>query len=51
MALAGKELEAMAYDAAHGFTNPTSPRYDKGAEKAAWKVIVRFIETNVGKAF
>jgi carboxymethylenebutenolidase len=49
MAFAGKHTEGVGYDAAHGFTNPTSPRYDTAADKAAWETLVRFLEFNLGK--
>ncbi len=40
----GKRTEAVGYDAAHGFTNPTSPRYDADADAAAWRVLLEFLE-------
>ncbi|MEJ2454023.1 MAG: dienelactone hydrolase family protein [Candidatus Thiodiazotropha sp.] len=43
MAAAGKRTEAVGYDAAHGFTNPTSPRYDADADAAAWRVLLEFL--------
>ena len=49
MAFAGKDTEGVGYDAAHGFTNPSSPRYDAAADKAAWKTIVRFLELTLGR--
>ena len=49
MAFAGKDTEGVGYDAAHGFTNPSSPRYDAEADKAAWETIVRFLELNLGR--
>ncbi len=49
MAFAGKDTEGVGYDAAHGFTNPSSPRYDAEADKAAWETIVRFLELSLGK--
>lgn len=48
MAFAGKDTEGVGYDAAHGFTNPSSPRYDAEADKAAWETIVRFLESTLG---
>lgn len=48
MAHAGKKTHGVAYDAAHGFTNPTSPRYDMESEQAAWETIVQFIKNNLG---
>ena len=50
MAFAGKDTEGVGYDAAHGFTNPTSPRYDAEADQAAWETIVRFLEVHLGRA-
>ena len=47
MAFAGKDTEGVGYDAAHGFTNPSSPRYDAEADRAAWQTIVRFLELNL----
>jgi carboxymethylenebutenolidase len=47
MAFAGKDTQGVGYDAAHGFTNPTSPRYDAEADQAAWETIVRFLEINL----
>jgi carboxymethylenebutenolidase len=35
------------FEAAHGFTNPTSPRYDKEADKASWACIVNFLKRNI----
>jgi carboxymethylenebutenolidase len=49
MAFAGKETQGLGYDAAHGFTNPDSPRYDAEADRAAWESIVRFLEFSLGK--
>ncbi|MDJ0805790.1 MAG: dienelactone hydrolase family protein [Gammaproteobacteria bacterium] len=48
MAFAGKDTQGVGYDAAHGFTNPTSPRYDAEADKAAWETIVRFLQLHLG---
>jgi hypothetical protein len=36
--------ESVGFDAAHGFTNPTSPRYDEEADKASWANIVDFLQ-------
>ncbi len=44
MEAAGQRSEAVGYDAAHGFTNPTSPRYDAEADAAAWRVLLEFLE-------
>ena len=43
MQTAGKLTEAVGYDAAHGFTNPTSPRYDREADAASWQVLLDFL--------
>jgi carboxymethylenebutenolidase len=48
MQAAGKLTEAAGYDAAHGFTNPTSPRYDAGADAAAWQVLLDFLARQLG---
>ena len=44
MAEAGKVTESVVYDAAHGFTNPESPRYDAEAELDAWRVTLEFLD-------
>ncbi|MEW7998822.1 MAG: dienelactone hydrolase family protein, partial [Candidatus Thiodiazotropha endolucinida] len=49
MRAAGKETESVGFDAAHGFTNPTSPRYDEAADKASWACIVDFLQRCLGK--
>ena len=49
MAFAGKDTQGVGYDAAHGFTNPDSPRYDAEADRDAWETIVRFLAFNLGK--
>ena len=49
MAFAGKDTQGVGYDAAHGFTNPDSPRYDAEADRAAWETIVRFLAFSLGK--
>ena len=43
MKQAGKVTESVSYNAAHGFTNPASPRYDAQADRAAWEVTLDFI--------
>ena len=43
MAEAGKVTESHSYAADHGFTNPTSPRYDREADQAAWSVTLAFL--------
>jgi carboxymethylenebutenolidase len=44
---AGKQTISISYDAAHGFTNPASPRYDAAADRAAWQVVTDFIEHQI----
>lgn len=44
MAQAGKHTEAVCFDAAHGFTNPASPRYQPAADRAAWQATVAFLD-------
>ncbi|MEW7992882.1 MAG: hypothetical protein G8D81_08850 [gamma proteobacterium symbiont of Clathrolucina costata] len=48
MKAAGKQTESVGFDAAHGFTNPTSPRYDEAADKASWECIVDFMQRYIG---
>ncbi|MEW8118017.1 MAG: dienelactone hydrolase family protein [Candidatus Thiodiazotropha sp.] len=48
MRAAGKETESVGFDAAHGFTNPTSPRYDEATDKASWACIVDFLQRHLG---
>jgi dienelactone hydrolase len=49
MAFADKDTQGVGYDAAHGFTNPSSPRYDGAADQAAWQTIVRFLASNLAR--
>ncbi len=42
MKSAGKLTRSVSYDAAHGFTNPTSPHYDAAADKDAWRELLEF---------
>ncbi|MES9814942.1 MAG: dienelactone hydrolase family protein, partial [Candidatus Thiodiazotropha sp.] len=51
MRAAGKETESIGFDAAHGFTNPTSPRYDETADKASWARIVDFLQRHLARMF
>jgi len=44
MKAVGKRTEAICFDAAHGFTNPTSPRYDAEADRAAWQATLDFLD-------
>jgi carboxymethylenebutenolidase len=48
MQAAGKLTEAHGYDAAHGFTNPASPRYDAEADAAAWQTLLDFLARQIG---
>jgi carboxymethylenebutenolidase len=50
MSLAGKHTESVGYAAAHGFSNPSSPRYDAEADQAAWETIVDFLAQNLGSS-
>jgi len=45
---AGKRTESVAFDAAHGFTNPTSPRYDFEADREAWQATLDFLDRELG---
>lgn len=47
MSAAGKHTIGVSYDAAHGFSNPDSPRYDPEADTASWAAIVDFLRTNL----
>ncbi|MBW9257620.1 MAG: dienelactone hydrolase family protein [Candidatus Thiodiazotropha sp. (ex. Lucinisca nassula)] len=49
MSEAGKLTESVTYDAAHGFTNPTSPRYDESADRSSWQVIVDFMQREIAE--
>jgi carboxymethylenebutenolidase len=44
MQAAGKRNRAVGYDAAHGFTNPESPRYAAKADAAAWSELIAFLQ-------
>ena len=48
MQSAGQQTEACGYDAAHGFTNPSSPRYDAEADAAAWQALLDFLSRQIG---
>ena len=50
MTAAGKITESVTYDAAHGFTNPESPRYDAVADRAAWRVTLAFLDRQLKPA-
>jgi carboxymethylenebutenolidase len=47
MAEAGKLTEGLSFNASHGFTNPTSPRYDAGADKAVWRATFAFLDKHL----
>ncbi|MEW8626637.1 MAG: dienelactone hydrolase family protein [Candidatus Thiodiazotropha sp.] len=49
MGEAGRHTLSVSYDAAHGFTNPTSPRYDEAADKAAWQVVIDFMRREIAE--
>jgi carboxymethylenebutenolidase len=44
MSRAGQKYASIVLDAAHGFTNPTSPRYNAEADAAAWKSTIDFLD-------
>ena len=44
MAANGKRTESIGFDAAHGFSNPTSPRYDAQAAGEAWEATLDFLD-------
>ncbi|MCU7842387.1 MAG: dienelactone hydrolase family protein [Candidatus Thiodiazotropha sp. (ex Monitilora ramsayi)] len=44
MQAAGGATRSVGYDAAHGFTNPESPRYDLQADAAAWSELTAFLQ-------
>ena len=48
MAIAGKDLSAHAYEADHGFANPTTARYDEEDAALAWERSVAFLAKNIG---
>ena len=48
MRAAGKTTESVGYDAAHGFTNPASPRFDAVADAAAWQILLDFLRRRLG---
>jgi len=48
MQQAGKRTESISFDAAHGFTNPTSSRYDAEADRAAWQATLDFLDKELG---
>ncbi len=49
MAEAGQQVESHAYDAGHGFVNPTSERYNSEVAEAAWQVTVEFLNRTLGQ--
>jgi carboxymethylenebutenolidase len=44
MKVAGQRTESVSFDAAHGFTNPTSPKYDVEADREAWQATLDFLD-------
>jgi carboxymethylenebutenolidase len=48
MQAAGKLTLSVGYDAAHGFTNPESPRYEEEADVAAWNELTNFLGDHLG---
>lgn len=44
MQAVGKRCESMTVDAAHGFTNPTSPHYDAEADREVWQATLDFLD-------
>lgn len=44
MEAAGKHVETLCYDAAHGFVNPTSERYNAELAEDAWNKVQDFLE-------
>lgn len=49
MAQAGQYTQGVSYDAAHGFTNPESPRYDADADASAWADIEEFLRRELSE--
>jgi carboxymethylenebutenolidase len=49
MKLAGKKLTSKAYEAAHGFANPSNPMgsYDEVAAKDAYKNTLEFFKARL----
>ncbi len=43
MEAAGKHVETLCYDAAHGFANPTSDRYNAELAEDAWQQVRAFL--------
>ncbi len=43
----GKPTVSLSFNAAHGFTNPSSERYDPDAASSAWKATMTFLETHL----
>jgi len=44
MKAVGQRTESVSFDAAHGFTNPTSPRYDAESDREAWQATLDFLD-------
>lgn len=47
MDAAGKLTESLSFDAAHGFTNPSSGRYNASAAAGAWRSALQFLEARL----
>ena len=47
MEKAGRPAEVHFYDAAHAFTRPKGPNFDKAANDLAWRRTIRFLEENL----
>ena len=47
MEAAGKRYEYHSFNADHGFVNPESPRFDKEATEASWKLSLDFLDRNL----
>jgi len=44
MQQAGKRTESVGFDAAHGFVDPTSVRYNAEADREAWQATLDFLD-------
>ncbi len=42
---AGQQTHSLQLDAAHGFTNPSSPRFDAAATAEAWQATLAFLRS------
>jgi len=48
MQQAGKRTESIGFDAAHGFVDPSSPRYNAEADREAWQATLDFLDRELG---